>query len=179
MCDSRYYRLLSDRWMIQVSSEVKQTPDQVFSQDLDTDGWYPTSVPSTVLAALAANGVYKNPYFGMNLKEISTEPFEEPWWYRTEFQLSDSDAGKTVLLEFDGINYSANIWLNGKQIATSTDVRGAFRRFQFDVSEFVREGDNVLAVAVLSPKPGDFSTGFVDWNPPPPDRNMGIFRRVR
>ena len=165
--------------MIQVSSEVKQTPDQVFSQDLDTDGWYPTSVPSTVLAALAANGVYKNPYFGMNLKEISTEPFEEPWWYRTEFQLSDSDAGKTVLLEFDGINYSANIWLNGKQIATSTDVRGAFRRFQFDVSEFVREGDNVLAVAVLSPKPGDFSTGFVDWNPPPPDRNMGIFRSVR
>ena len=127
--DSRYDRLLSDGWMIQASSEVKQTPGQVSGRRFDVQGSYSTSLPSTVLAALVDNGVYENPYFGTNLKDIPTDPFAEPWWYRTEFQLSDSDAEKTVLLEFDGINYSANIWLNGKQIATSTDVRGAFRRF--------------------------------------------------
>ncbi|MEA3227154.1 MAG: glycoside hydrolase family 2 TIM barrel-domain containing protein, partial [Planctomycetota bacterium] len=115
----------------------------------------------------------------MNLKKISSEPFEEPWWYRTDFQLSDNDAKKTVLLEFDGVNYSANIWLNGKQVAASADVRGAFRRFQFDISRFVYKGNNVLAVEVTGPQPGDFSTGFVDWNPPAPDRNMGLFRGVR
>ena len=147
--------------------------------NFDTGGWYPTSVPSTVLATLVENGVYDNPYFGMNLKKIPQEPYKQPWWYRTEFQLSLTDAEKTVLLEFDGINYSANIWLNGNRIARSSQVKGAFRRFQCDVSRFVRPGTNVLALEVMPPEPGDFTTGFVDWNPPPPDRNMGLFRTVR
>ena len=145
----------------------------------DTRRWYPVNVPSTVLAALVENDVYNNPYSGMNLSEISSEPYEKPWWYRTEFQLSPQEATGTVLLEFDGINYSAEIWLNGNRIAPATEVRGAFRRFQFDIAKFVSEGANALAVEVIPPKPGDFSTGFVDWNPPPPDRNMGIFRSVR
>lgn len=177
--DSKFERLLSGGWTIQSSTKIKQTGDAISLKDFDIDGWYPTSVPSTVLAALVENGVYKDPYFGMNLKKIPEEPFEPPWWYRTEFQLSLSDATKTVLLELDGINYSANIWLNGNQIATSSQVKGAFRRFQYDISQFVCPGKNVLALEVAPPKPGVFSTGFVDWNPPPPDRNMGLFRSVR
>jgi exo-1,4-beta-D-glucosaminidase len=177
--ESQYDRLLSAGWMIQSSSEVSQTPELISRPSFDTRRWYPTSVPATVLAALVGNSVYKNPYFGMNLKEIPGELFENPWWYRTEFQLSPKEASGTVLLEFDGINYSAEIWLNGNRIAAANEVRGAFRRFQFDISRFVSEGANALALEVIPPKPGDFSTGFVDWNPPPPDRNMGIFRTVR
>lgn len=177
--DSQYDRPLWRGWKIQASFEVKGTPEEISRPDFDTCGWYPTSVPSTVLAALVENGVHQNPYFGMNLKSISSEPFSKPWWYRTQFQLSAQDAAGTVLLEFDGVNYSANVWLNGRRVAVSSQVKGAFRRFQFDVSKLVSEGVNVLAVEVIPPQPGDFSTGFVDWNPPPPDRNMGIFRTVR
>jgi exo-1,4-beta-D-glucosaminidase len=173
-----YDRLLSDGWMIQTSSEVSLGPELISMPGFDSRHWYPTMVPSTVLAALVDNGVYKNPYFGMNLSKISGEPFEKPWWYRTEFQLSPQEQSETVLLEFDGINYSANIWLNSHCIASANEVRGAFRRFQFDISKFVSEGANALALEVVPPKPGDFSTGFVDWNPPPPDQNMGIFRTV-
>lgn len=158
---------------------MRQTGDEISKPDFDTHGWYSASVPSTVLAVLVENGVYENPYFGMNLKKLSSEPFKKPWWYRTEFQLSKKEAEKTVLLEFDGINYSANIWLNGNRIAASTEVKGAFRRFKYNVSKFITKGNNVLAVEVIAPKPGDFAIGFVDWNPPPPDRNMGIFRSVR
>jgi exo-1,4-beta-D-glucosaminidase len=165
--------------MICTSADLEQKPEEICRPDFDTENWHPTSVPSTVLAALVANGVYKDPYFGINLKEISSEPFEKSWWYRTEFKLSKVDTEKTTLLEFDGINYSANIWLNGKRIAASTQVKGAFRRFQFDISSCICKGSNVLAVEVVPPNPGDFSTGFVDWNPPPPDRNMGIIRSVR
>jgi exo-1,4-beta-D-glucosaminidase len=175
----QYDRLLSEGWMIQSSSEVREGPELISMPDFDSRHWYPMSVPSTVLAALVDNGVYENPYFGMNLSRIPGEPFEKPWWYRTEFQLSSQQASETVLLEFDGINYNANIWLNGNCVASSSEVRGAFRRFRFDISKFVSKGSNALALEVFSPKPGDFSTGFVDWNPPPPDRNMGIFRSVR
>jgi hypothetical protein len=137
------------------------------------------SVPSTVLAALVANGQCPDPYAGMNLKAIPREPFLSPWWYRTEFALTPTEAQKTVLLEFDGINYAADIWLNGRRIATADQARGAFRRFQYEVSQAVAPGANVLAVKVAPPGPGDFSLGFVDWNPPPPDRNLGLFRPVR
>ncbi len=177
--DSRYVKPLCNGWMIRASSEVGQIPGEISRTGFDVKSWHSTSVPSTVLAALVDNGVYENPFFGMNLKKISSEPFEEPWWYRTQFRLSDSDVEKTVLLEFDGINYSANIWLNGRQVAGSNQARGAFRRFQFDISQLVCRGNNVLAVEVIGPEPGDFSTGFVDWNPPAPDRNMGLFRGVR
>ncbi len=178
-CDYQYDRPLCAGWKIQASSEVRGASDDLSRPDFDTRRWYSTSVPSTVLAALVENGVYQNPYFGMNLKNISSELFRKPWWYRTQFQLSARDAARTALLEFDGINYSANVWLNGHQVAASREVRGAFRRFQFDISKLIAEDTNVLAVEVIPPQPGDFSIGFVDWNPPPPDRNMGIFRSVR
>jgi len=165
--------------MIQPSAEVKCPADEVSQPDFDAHGWYAASVPSTVLAALVENGVYANPYFGMNLKKISSEPFQNSWWYRTEFELSTEQASQKVLLEFDGINYAANIWLNGRQIADSSQAKGAFRRFQYDISRSVTAGKNALVVEVIPPKPGDFSIGFVDWNPPPPDRNMGIFRSAR
>ncbi len=177
--NSQYDRPLCAGWKIQASLEVTGGPDEISQPDFDTRRWYLTSVPSTVLAALVENGVYQNPYFGINLKNISSELFRKPWWYRTQFKLSARDAARTALLEFDGINYSANVWLNGHQVAASREVRGAFRRFQFDISKLIAEDTNVLAVEVIPPQPGDFSIGFVDWNPPPPDRNMGIFRSVR
>ena len=176
---NKYDLQLCAGWKMQASSEVKNGPQEICRPDFDTRGWYPATVPSTVLAALVTNGVYKNPYFGMNLKEIPREPFDGSWWYRTLFYVSSWQAARAALLEFDGVNYGANIWLNGNQVADSREVKGAFRRFQYDVSGHIREGENVLAVEVIPPGPGDFSTGFVDWNPPPPDRNMGIFRGVR
>ena len=176
--NAQYDRFLSDGWMIQASSQVSAGPELISMPGFASRHWYPASIPSTVLAALVDNGVYRNPYFGKNLSNIPTEPFAKPWWYRTQFQLSPQEASRTVLLEFDGINYSANIWLNGNCIASANEVRGAFRQFQFDISKFVSKGVNALALEVFPPKPGDFSTGFVDWNPPPPDRNMGIFRGV-
>jgi len=177
--DTAHIRRLAAGWMIRAWAELNGGGEKISQPDFDTSGWYGTSVPSTVLAALVKNGVYTDPYFGMNLKNIPRQPFEKPWWYRTEFGLSKAESEKTVLLEFDGINYAANIWLNGKQIAGSQQTEGCFRRFQYDISKYVTCGKNALAVEVTPPKPGDFSIGFVDWNPPPPDRNMGVFRPVR
>ena len=55
---------------------------------------------------------------------------------------------------------------------------GAFRMFTYDISGFVREGINTLALKILQHVDGEYSIGFVDWNPHPIDRNMGIFREV-
>ncbi len=106
-------------------------------------------------------------------------PFRVSWWYRTEFQVPADWQDKSAWLNFRGINYRANIWLNGKQIAKSEDVAGAFRRYEFEVGSTLLPGKlNVLAVEVFPPTPHDLAITFVDWNPLPPDKDMGIWGDV-
>ncbi|MEA1876079.1 MAG: glycoside hydrolase family 2 TIM barrel-domain containing protein [Bacteroidota bacterium] len=173
-----YKKCISAQWEIQSSERITLDGKEISSCGYSTNGWYPTSVPSTVLATLVSNKVYKDPYFGTNLKAISEKQFKVPWWYRTEFDLTSDQVNKIVLLSFDGINYLANIWLNGKQIADYKTFNGAFRQIKLDISSSIIPGVNSLAVELIPPKPGDFTIGYVDWNVDPPDRNMGIFRDV-
>ena len=169
---------LRENWKIQSSDQVSHTGSMLSKNYSLAEGWLPAQVPSTILGSLVDNNIYEDPYFGENLKNISTEPFEVPWWYTTSFQFNEVHAEYNASLNFDGINYKANVWLNGKQIADSKAINGAFRITSFDVSDSIVSGTNVLAIEIIPPKPGDFSTGFVDWNPAPPDGNMGIFRPV-
>ncbi|MCK4992394.1 MAG: glycoside hydrolase family 2, partial [Bacteroidales bacterium] len=173
-----FSNILSENWKLRSSENTDLVGEEISSPGCDTGGWFPVDVPSTVLASLVKNHHYNDPYFGTNMKDIPREPFQVPWWYRTDFDLHPEQAGKTVLISFDGLNYKANIWLNGQQIATSQTANGAFRRLKLNITEHVVPGKNVLAVEIIPPKDGDFSIGFVDWNIDPPDRNMGIFREV-
>ena len=153
--------------------------EDLSSPECDSGGWIPAEVPSTVLASLVKNQVYRDPYFGTNLNDIPSDQFKVPWWYRCSFDLDAAQAGNTVRISFEGLNYKANIWLNGKQIASSQIAAGAFRRIKLNITENVVAGSNILAVEIIPPVAGDFSIGFVDWNIYPPDQNMGIFRGVR
>lgn len=169
---------LSDNWRIQSSDGITPAGATISTDFEVTQDWHSARVPSTVLGTLVENKIYEEPYFGDNLKLISTEQFKVPWWYATKFILNGTQASLFGTLIFDGINYKANLWLNGHLIADVTDIDGAYRRTSFNISDHILSGSNILAVEVIPPKPGDFSTGFVDWNPSPPDRNMGIFRNV-
>jgi exo-1,4-beta-D-glucosaminidase len=171
-------KVLKDNWHIQ-SSEKIDVDGQQLSMAYDIKSWYKTQLPSTVLAALVKNSEYKDIYFGKNLESIPEERFQNAWWYRTEFDISDPERFPFASLVFEGLNYSANIWFNGSQIGSADKIIGAFRQFEFDVSELLVTGKNYLAVEIIAPRPGDFSIGFVDWNPTPPDRNMGIWREVK
>ena len=173
---SAFHVLLEDHWMLRAAADVEADGAEISSSGFSTDPWYPTSVPTTVLAALVDNGLHPEPYFARNLEKIDTEPFQGPWWYRTTFELDALDEG--LALVFDGINYRANIWLNGRRIADDAEMLGSFRQFEIDIRDHAVQGENVLAVEVHPPRPGDFTLGFVDWNPVPPDRNMGLWRQV-
>ena len=102
--------------------------EEISTPVYSTKHWIPAEVPGTVLASLVKNHFYNDPYFGTNIKDISGEQFQVPWWYRTDFDLQPGQAGKTVLISFNGLNYKAKIWLNGKQIVTSQTANGAYRR---------------------------------------------------
>ena len=172
--------VLNDLWYMQASAKVRAGGEQVSSPGLKIEGWYPALVPSTVLDTLAQNNVYPDIYFADNLKSVPEEPFRSSWWYRREFIVPGAPGLSRYRLEFDGINYRANIWLNGKLVADAETAFGAFRRFAFDITPLAKTGEkNVLAVEVIPPKKGEPTIGFVDWNPAPPDANMGLWREVR
>jgi exo-1,4-beta-D-glucosaminidase len=169
---------LKDGWFIRPAADLGTDGSVISAPGLDMAGWYSAAVPTTVLAALRGNGEYPDPFVGKNLESIPRERFAGSWWYRTEFDLPDERQIACSRLEFDGINYRADIWLNGQRIASREQVLGSFRTFEFDMTSAVVPGRNVLAVEVFPPQPGDFTLGFVDWNPRPPDQNMGLWRPV-
>ena len=170
----------------------------MISQDaFAADSWLKTTVPSTVLAAQATAGIVPDPYFGSNLRQIpgtdypvgaifsrmpmsKDSPYHCGWWYRTEFPSPAlTEKSGRVWLHFGGINYRADLWLNGHKFADTTQVAGAYRTYDFDVTEFLKPGkSNVLAVETFAPTEKDLGINWVDWNPCPPDKDMGLWGEV-
>ena len=148
-------------------------------------------MPTTVLAAQVAAGVYKDIYFGMNLRSIpgatypigenfsnlpmpADSPYRCGWWYRKQFDVPAADAGETFSLQFDGINYSADIWVNGKRIADQSQVRGAYRTYEFDISRpFTPAQRTSSRSRCFRPTEKSLAINWVDWSPMPPDKEHG------
>ena len=170
---------LKDGWHIQSVQAGAPAGATISAPGFPAAGWLAAEVPTTVLGALVNDGIYTNVYFGTNLAAIPNAPFAGPWWFRKEFSLSPAQSASQADLILEGVNYRANVWLNGQRLATTNEIYGAFRRFQLAADARLKAGRNVLAVEVFPPQPGDFTMGFVDWNPRPPDRGMGLFRPVK
>ena len=170
---------LSEGWFIQSSAEISLDGAQLSSKGTDFgDNWYKASVPSTVMGALTAeNGLYADAFMGRNYAEIDRSKFENPWWYRTTFKAPALKKGQRAELNFEGLSYRADVWLNGELVVSAEDFYGPFRQFSFDVTDLLQK-ENYLAVKVYRWEKGEFNIGFVDWNPRPADESMGIFRPV-
>jgi exo-1,4-beta-D-glucosaminidase len=188
---------LRDGWQLQSACKLTAAGESISGEGFVADGWLKTSVPSTVLAAQAAAGVVPDPYFGMNLRQIpgttypvgadfsqlpmaQDSPYHCGWWYRKQFT-APATAGKDARfwLHFGGINYRGEIWINGHKIADSTTVAGAYRTYDFDATEFIKPGQtNVLAIETFAPTEKDLGINWVDWNPCPPDKDMGLWGAV-
>src|SRR5207302_1891655 len=183
-------------WQIQSSCEVKAIGEQISSAGFDAKGWHKSDIPATVVGALVTDKTYPDPDYGTNLKSLpgmnysdktffanqempEVSPFRCSWCYRTEFAPPAGEFRRTQWLNFLGINYRANIWINGQKVADANDVAGTYRSYEFNVSKFLKPGKaNALAVEVFAPGKDDLEITWVDWNPTPPDKDMGIWKEV-
>src|SRR5260370_29097598 len=106
-------------------------------------------------------------------------PFKCSWWWRNEFVLPAAFANNNVSIHFPGINYRANVWFNGQKIADAQDVAGTYRIFEFDLTKYAKPGaKNVIALEITAPDKGDLGITWVDWNPTPADKDMGLWKDV-
>lgn len=196
--------LVNKGWYARRSNEINVDGNQLSTTPLVMDGWLPAQVPGTVLATLLENHIYPDPEFGLN-NELIPDIYEVgndfyTYWFVCPFDLQDLSeedlSGRKVWLNFRGINYKAEIFLNGKRLNTVTH-EGMFLRKTFEITPYLKtETTNRLAVLVYPPtivgnpnggQGGDgeiarnntmqFTPGW-DWIQPVRDRNTGIWDEV-
>lgn len=171
-------------WQMYKAGDTKDAAEKISQPGYQTGQWMPAIVPGTVLNSLVHNNVYPEPYFGMNnkldkniipdLAKVGRDFYT--YWFRTEFDVPESYKGKIVWLEVGGINYRAEIWVNGYLLG---NMSGMFKPDYIDITDFARiGGKNALAIKVypvdmpgtIKPKrwgaAGEFHNGG--------DGNMGL-----
>lgn len=140
---------LSNNWTLSPATKTSMNGDALSLADYDATAWYKIArMPATVLEILRENGVYRDLYVGKNLRDhVPQDLYRQDWWYRTEFT---APPGRTTyVLDFPGINYRGEIWLNGHLVADRTQVVGMYVTHELDVTRWIRPGQsNVLAVKV-------------------------------
>ncbi len=184
--DSENYRMiLKEDWQMQSALKVPAAGNAISSSKFKPAGWYKVSVPTTIIAGLLANKAYDfDPFYEMNFEKLKDSSLDKPWWFRKEFTLPVSEKGKNVVLKLHGINYKANVWLNGVLIADSTRIMGPFRIIELDVTKNIKSaGNNVLALEIKRPvnpqkHGGDLAIDYADWIHYPPDYNGGIVNDI-
>src|SRR5215472_6805721 len=192
---------LKSGWRLQSSWNVVQDGSLISQLSYDASSWHEVhSLPVTVLQALQEDGTYPNLYFGKNLTEtVPRDLFRQDWWYRTVFPVPAEH--RLHWLVFKGINYRAEIWLNGERVANNREVVGMYNAFEFNVTGKVKLGsENVLAVKVTPEQSFEDVDGveladsWFDWINSKylgfrlpgqqigisyvPDRNAGIWKQV-
>ena len=192
--------LIHSDWYARKANEVKMDGNRLSAAPLDKTGWLPARVPSTVLTTLLENHMYPAPEFGLNnnlipdIHEVGNDFYT--YWFTRQFTINNLPEGRNVWLNFRGINYKAEIFLNGKRINRNTH-EGMFLRKTFNITPYLRtDAPNVLAVLVYPPthagnpnggQGGDgqiarnntmqYTPGW-DWIQPVRDRNTGIWDEV-
>jgi len=175
-------------WMLSAKTDDRFA--DVAAAGFDDSAWTPAKAPGTVLGAQVDAGQFGDPFYGETFKSLpgygpsylpmpGDSPYREAYWLRTEIDLPAETDSRYAVLTFEGINYRADIWMNGRQVAGADEVAGTFRRWDFNVGERLRPGaPNALAVQVFAPDVYNLAITWVDWSPAPPDRNMGLWAPV-
>jgi hypothetical protein len=190
-------------WQLQDVAKVPQSGAEVAAPSFSAAGWYTATVPGTVLTTLVNNHVYPEPLYGENNRPetIPESLARTSYWYRTVIEIPKSYAGERIWLNFEGINYSSTVWVNGQQVGAT---RGAFVRGIFDITANVKPGKQAVVAVLVSPQPhpgtphehtlhdgtgkngGEtaidgptfLSTIGWDWIPAIRDRDTGIWQKV-
>jgi hypothetical protein len=138
--------LAGGRWRLQRDSLVDADGTRLSEPGFHDEDWVVATVPGTVLSSYWNAGALPDPNYGDNQLMISDSFFYADFWYRTEFSAPRHASGRRFWLNFDGVNWKAEAYLNGERLGR---IEGAFTRGRFDVSGLVRPGGrNALAVRI-------------------------------
>ncbi len=139
-------RLSGGNWRLQRASEVTANGEEISTASFNPENWIVATVPGTVLTSYKNIGAIPNPNYAANILNVSESFFNANFWYRDEFDVPEGFKKERIFLNFDGINWKANVFVNGQKAGR---IEGAFMRGQFDVTDLIQPGKNVVAVEII------------------------------
>jgi hypothetical protein len=138
--------LVGDPWRLQRASQVSEDGTILSKPGFSDAGWVLATVPGSVLSSYLNVQAIPDPNFGRNQLYVSDSYFHSDFWYRNEFTVPPMDGRNRIWLNFDGINWKADVFLNGESIGR---IAGAFMRGRFDVTDrLYSDQKNALAVRI-------------------------------
>lgn len=137
-------------WYMQDSSKIVADAADISRPGFRSDGWYKATVPGTVLTTLVDNKVFPEPLYGENMRAIPESLNKTSYWYRASLTVPAGYNGRHTWLHFGGVNYSAEIWVNGHQVGA---MLGAFIRGDFDISQWIKPGKPAVVAVLVHPQP--------------------------
>jgi mannosylglycoprotein endo-beta-mannosidase len=191
---------LNTGWKCIKAATLNKPGKQLAGTAFPLTGFIPAVVPGSVLTTLLENKLVPDPFYGMN-NELIPDIYKVgrdyyTYWFVNDFKEAPAAPGDKVWLMFRGINYSADIFLNGHKLNDKPD-KGMFLRQSYDITPWLdKSGLNRLAVIVYPPDPvgnpngGQGGDGAIarsvtnqyvagwDWIQPIRDRNTGIWDKV-
>jgi hypothetical protein len=138
--------LSGGQWTLQRASQLTATGEAISKPDFQENDWIVATVPGTVLTSYRNIGALPDPNYADNQLQISESFFNSNFWYRNVFTLPDDFSEEHIFLNFDGINWKANVFLNGQKIGR---IDGAFIRDKYEITGLLTKGENVLAVEII------------------------------
>lgn len=166
-------------WKMKKSGDIREKSEDISATKYSANDWMPAVIPGTVLNSMVYNKVYPEPYWGVN-NQISSNIIPDiadvgrdfyTYWYRTELQFPEAEyKGKKTWMQLDGINYRAEVWLNGKMVG---NISGMFYEDLIDISDYIQlDKKNILAIKVL-PVDVPGRLGYRQWGAAGEFRNGG------
>ena len=164
------YKLLSDSWRFSWSSNPQKRPINFFKDDYNTTDWDKIEVPGSWQMQGYGNLLYTNTAypFEKNPPHITTHN-NSVGSYKTSFQIPEEWDGRKIILHFGGVSSAMYVWVNGKKVGYS---QGSKLPAEFDITQYIREGNNSLAVEVYRWSDGSYLEDQDMW------RMSGIQRDV-
>jgi len=165
--------LTGGNWRVERVSETSAVTGAALSTaGYDDKSWLPATVPGTVLTSYLRAGAIPDPNIADQQLQISDSYFTTDFWYRNEFTIPAGQAGKRTWLNFNAINWKADVWFNGVNLGK---IEGAFIRGRFDITALANYGGaNYLAVYIhANDNPGPVDLKDKDN----PGKNGGVLGR--
>ncbi|KAI0008568.1 glycoside hydrolase family 2 protein [Xylariaceae sp. FL0662B] len=167
-------------WDLESTEKVDIDLKELFHPGKDTSSWHHVDTSRcTLMGCLLETGVYREDdlFYSDRLQTVNATQFKVPWIYRKEFSLSP-EPGQYYHLVTHGISSSADLYVNGEQIATRKVQAGAYVGSTYDITKVVKPNNALVVQVHPTDYNYDFALGFVDWNPYPPDNGTGVWRNI-
>ncbi len=166
---SQLFKLLNGDWKFSYYETPVTVPEDFSDSDHDDSEWDLISVPGNWQMYGYDIPVYTNVNYPYPVDPPNIPDMNPTGLYRKVFTLPERWSGKRIVLHFGGVNSAFELWINGNKTGYS---QGSHMPSEFDVTQYVKTGDNLIAVKVLKYSSSSYLEDQDFW------RLSGIFREV-